>query len=131
MPKKTKHNIKHNKSYKTKIYKKTLKKTIEKAKKNSSKTNFKPMNCNPTVKDLTANKHSCFTDSVLITLKDSYNKHNVSNPIPYIKPNDIWEELKIRMRTCSREDCWLNEIKESKVRKQLLTYSFAPYVPDD
>ena len=135
MPKKTKHNKKnnkkHNKSYKTKSYKKTLKRTIEKAKKNGSRKHFRPMNCNPTVKDLTSNKDSCFTDSVLMTLKDSYNKHHSSNPIQYLEPNDIWEDLKTRMSTCSREDCWLDEIKEPKVRKQLLTYSFAPYVPDD
>jgi hypothetical protein len=131
MPKKTKHNKKHNKSYKTKIYKKTLKKTIEKAKKNGSRKYFNPMNCNPTVKDLTPNKESCFTNSVLITLKDSYNKHHSTNPIQYVNPNDIWKELKNRMSTCSREDCWLNEIKDQKVRKQILKYSFAPYVPDD
>lgn len=89
------------------------------------------MNCSPAVKNQTPVDGSCFTPEVLQQLKDTYNKHHVNNPINSTNPTEIWSELKQRLTTCSKEDCWLEEIMDPTVRKKLDDYVFAPDHPKD
>jgi len=117
-----KRNIKSKRNNRT--YRKKL------VKKGGGKT-FKAMNCSPMVDKNTPVKGSCFTADVLEILKKSYNKHNAKNIITTNNPVKIWNELKIRLRTCSKEDCWLDEIEDKTVRKRLDEYIFAPDHPDD
>lgn len=111
-------------------YNKSKKHTKTKKRRGSNK-NFKFMNCSPAVKGKTPVNGSCFTESVLYQLKEAYNKHHGNNLITASNPMEIWEQLKHRMSTCDKEDCWLEEIKDESVRKKLDNYIFAPDHPKD
>lgn len=93
------------------------------------KTHFTRMNCSPAVKGKAPVRGSCFTNEVLIQLKESYNKHNLTNKIEANDPTHIWNELKNRLSTCQKEDCWLNEIRDPLIRAKIDTYIFAPDQP--
>jgi hypothetical protein len=92
---------------------------------------IKKMNCSPMIDKNTPVKGSCFTSDILNLIKKSYNKHNSTNLIKTSNPVKIWKELKIRLKTCNKEDCWLNEIENNSVRNKLDKYIFAPDHPDD
>ena len=92
---------------------------------------IKPMNCSPLVKNKTVLNGSCFTDDVLYQLKKSYNKHHPVDRIKSTKPDKIWIELKNRMTTCSKEDCWLDVIDDKDERKKLDKYLFSPDHPKE
>lgn len=92
---------------------------------------IKKMNCNPAVKGKTVANGSCFTNSVLYKLKDSYNQTNKQNKIITDNPTELWNELKQRLYTCNKEDCWLDVITDQSVRNKLDKYSFAPDHPND
>jgi len=101
-------------------------------KKYRSKTiKFRPMNCSPTVKGKTPVAESCFTDEILFTLKEYYNKHHKENGIVATDPKGIWIELKNKLSTCSKEDCWLSEIDDPLVRTKIDQFIFAPDRPSD
>ena len=53
----------------------------------------------------------------------------VSSQIALIQK--IWSELKKRMRHCSKEDCWLDTIKDINVKNKLHDSSFAPKHPEE
>lgn len=89
------------------------------------------MNCSPAVKGKTPNNGSCFTNSVLTKLKDSYNTIHPVDKITTVNPIEIWADLKQRMTKCKKEDCWLNVIKNENERQKLDKYLFAPDQPDD
>jgi hypothetical protein len=101
----------------------------KKQKKNTRK--FRKMNCTPMVKGKTLNRDSCFTEPVIQQIKDSYNKHHPNNKIEAIDKNAVWRELKEKMSTCNKEDCWLEEIDDVVVRKKLDKYLFMPDHPSE
>jgi hypothetical protein len=101
----------------------------KKLRKGGNNGTLKQMNCSPAVKDKAPIKGSCFTADALQILKTSYNKHNKENPIINTHPRDIWKELKGRLSTCNKEDCWLSEIDDPKIRIKLDKYMFAPDQP--
>jgi hypothetical protein len=109
-------------------------KSIKITKSTSSKS-FKPMNCSPMVNTGKTKKipvkESCFTPDVLITIKDAYNKHHPQERITTTDPVGIWKDLKTKLRTCNKEDCWLDEIDDPMVRKKIDSFIFAPDHPDD
>uniref|UniRef100_A0A6C0JE87 Ubiquitin-like protease family profile domain-containing protein n=1 Tax=viral metagenome TaxID=1070528 RepID=A0A6C0JE87_9ZZZZ len=92
---------------------------------------IKKMNCSPMVDKKSPVKGSCFTEDVLQLLKQSYNKHHVNDPIESDSPNKIWSELKEKLKTCDKEDCWLDEIKDKRTRTKIDQYIFAPDHPDE
>jgi len=100
-------------------------------KNNQHRKTFKRMNCSPAVKGKTPVNGSCFTDTVLRQLKTAYNKHHSTDKIVDDNPTIIWNELKMRLSTCDKEDCWLNEISDQSVRDKLDKQIFAPDQPDD
>jgi Ulp1 protease family, C-terminal catalytic domain len=91
----------------------------------------KTMNCNPGVKGKTPNSETCLTTDALEKLKLAYNKENPANKIESAEPTQIWADLKDRMTTCKREDCWLNVIKDPKQREELDDQLFAPDMPKE
>jgi hypothetical protein len=95
-----------------------------------SKT-FKKMNCNPIVEGKTPVAESCFTEDVLEKIKQSYNEQHPTNKITVGAPHLLWHELKSRIQTCDKEDCWLEQIKEATLRKQIDELSFAPDHPSE
>jgi len=120
---------KYYQKYKSKKNKKNKKQKI----KNKNKTikNIKKMNCNPAVKGKTSIESSCLTDPILIKLKDSYNKHHNTTPILSNEPTQIWNDLRERMTTCLKEDCWLDVIDDNSTRKKINEMLFAPKQPKE
>ena len=104
----------------------------EKTKKRQTKK-LKNINCHPKIKNKTISKKSCMTPEVLNDLKTAFNKSYPKIKIKSNTSNVIWSELKDKIQSCNREDCWLSEIKElkekdkNKIKKEL----FAPYQPED
>jgi len=88
-----------------------------------------PMNCNPGVKGRTIKRNSCLTPDVMHQLKDSFNKSHPGKTIRHTAPKKIWTDLKQKLKTCDREDCWLDTVTDPLVRRKLDKQSFAPDHP--
>jgi hypothetical protein len=91
----------------------------------------KTMNCNPNVNGKTPISGTCFTNDALHKLRLAYNRENPSTKITSTDPSQIWTDLKNRMTTCKREDCWLNVIKDTRQREELDKQLFAPDMPKE
>ncbi len=74
---------------------------------------------------------SCLTKSVLMRLRNEFNKDHPENKIVATRPILIWHELKMRMTQCADERCFLNEINEPNEKQQLLHTLFAPEHPPE
>ena len=107
-----------------------MKNTKKVTSKNKKKT-LKKMNCNPLVENKNVLPNSCFTREVLIKIKNEYNKYHSENPIQSTNMNELWNSLKDRLKNCDKEDCWLEEIKDAKLRKHIDEMSFAPDKPPE
>ena len=94
-------------------------------------TKMERMNCNPIVDDKTVSKSSCFTNEVLLTLKNSYNKHYPQNAITATDPVQVWWDIKHRMSSCKKEDCWLDVIRDPHEKKKLDKFLFSPDHPKE
>jgi len=105
-------------------------KRIEGGKKRRKTQKIKKLNCNPVVNGQTIKRTSCMTPDVLKQLRTSYNKHHRGNTIKTKDPNKIWKELRRRLSTCTNEDCWIDTIKDNKVKKEVRTSLFAPTHPE-
>lgn len=124
----TKYSYKQNKKMKrkTRKHRKRVNKYIGGVKKTKT---MKPMNCNPKQKNKTVKDDSCMTDEILHKLKNSYNKEHPTTSISSTEPTAIWADLKDRMTTCSKEDCWLDVIKDPNEREKIDKELFAPDMP--
>lgn len=85
------------------------------------------MNCSPMVQQSKLH-FSCYTPNILELIKKEYNASHPATPIETNDPTEIWKELKTRIQ-CEKEDCWLNQIKDERLRKQIDRYIFAPDSP--
>lgn len=83
------------------------------------------LNCNPNIKGGVI-RGSCLPINVLNLLKKSYNDTNPDNEILSETPRNIWKELKKRLRTCVKEDCWLDVISDEIYREKIEKYLFVP-----
>jgi hypothetical protein len=97
---------------------------------NHNNKTLKKLNCSPEVDELIINKDSCYTNDIIIQVRDAYNNGHANNKITATDPNNIWNELKTRLSTCNREDCWLDEIKDHSLRKRIKDYIFSPDSPE-
>ena len=91
---------------------------------------YTPMKCNPLFDGKTIASNSCYTTSVLKDLKKAYNHSHKSDPIKTDDPKTIWKELRDRLK-CTKEDCWLQAIKDEKTRRKIKEYIFAPHHPKE
>lgn len=98
-------------------------------KQHNKRKTFKNMACNPKTDGKTPVKDSCLTPEILIKIKDEFNKHHKDDPIHYTDYIDLWKKLKYRLNHCDKEDCWLEQIKDIELRKQVDKMSFAPDKP--
>ena len=78
---------------------------------NNGTNNGSKMNCAPTVKGKTAGPDTCYTPDTLVKIKNSYNKSHPNNQILATNPQQISQELRQKLQTCEKEDCWLEQIK--------------------
>jgi hypothetical protein len=102
-----------------------------KKKKYNKTKKFMKMNCSPAVKNKTLIRDSCFTPDVLNNIKNAYNEYNPYSKITKTNPKEIWYDLKERLSTCKKEDCWLKEIKDENIRNKIVKNIFAPYQPKE
>ena len=92
----------------------------------------KEINCSPAVEGKTVNQNSCLTPQVLVSIKNEYNNNHPSALITSKNPNEIWSILKDRLRQekkCKNERCWLSEIRDKTLQKELQEKVFAPDQP--
>lgn len=89
------------------------------------------VNCSPVVKNRQIVPTTCYTPDAITVIKNAYNKEHPTDPILATLPKDIWVEMQKRFTHCSKEDCWLEQIKETKLRKQLNQMIFAPDQPPE
>tara|TARA_R110002096_G_scaffold26246_9_gene81255 strand:+ start:2320 stop:3312 length:993 start_codon:yes stop_codon:yes gene_type:complete len=82
--------------------------------------------CAPLVDGKTPVKGSCLTMDSLLLLKESYNKQYQNSKILSVEPVQIWNDMKLRMKNCTKEDCWLNVLTDSKLQTKLNKYLFRP-----
>lgn len=98
----------------------------------SSKKKTQRMNCNPAIKGKTISKNTCYTKEILNKIRDEYNKgHSETERIHAEDPTEIWNTLKTRLTNCSQEDCWLEEIKDTKLKRDIDKHIFAPDAPPE
>lgn len=99
---------------------------------NDIKKKYKKLVCNATINDADkVSNESCLTKSLLLDLRDEYNKDHPTNKIMDDKPIIIWHELKTRMSECADDRCLLTEIDDAAKRKQWKQKLFAPEHPPD
>jgi len=91
------------------------------------------MNCSPAVKGKTVSETSCLTPKLLIDIKNKYNEDHPSDSILTKDPREIWFELHNRLlkEGCKKEDCWLKELGNSSLQKQIKEQVFAPDMPPE
>ena len=95
---------------------------------------IKPMNCSPFVDGKTPIKQSCLTPDILVRIKTEYNKDHPSNIIMTNDVREIWTILNKRLtkeNRCKNEKCWLKEITDLRLRKEIEEHIFAPEQPSD
>ena len=86
------------------------------------------MICSPALKVTV--KDSCYTPKILIMIRDAYNKdHSDEEKIHESDPEKLWKILNAKFVQCSREDCWLKELKDPELIKKIDRYIFAPDKP--
>jgi len=89
------------------------------------------LNCSPAIQGKTATKDTCFTPNILTKIKSDYNHFHRTNPIRETEPKKIIAELQTRLSNCGKEDCWLSQIKDEKLRGRIKEYVFAPKRPKE
>ena len=105
------------------------KKKTNRKKNNKNNKTIKKMNCSPLIKK-TPVKNSCLPEDILMTIKKEYNENHPETPIKTNHFTEIWNELKNRL-DCKKEDCWLKEIRDTKLRKEIDEMIFAPDQPPE
>lgn len=92
---------------------------------------LKKVNCSPIIIGKQATASTCYTPDILKKIRNEYNKDNPTKAIETNEPREIWEQLRERLTHCEAEDCWLNEIDDTTLRKQIDNYIFAPDSPPE
>ena len=88
------------------------------------------MNCSPAVKKRRIDKNSCFTPEVVMDIRNAYNKTHPESQIVDTNPRRVWWVLKQRF-DCHKEDCLLDEIKDSAMKSRIRRFIFAPKRPPE
>jgi hypothetical protein len=64
----------------------------------------------------------------MLIIRDEYNKSH-SDKIKTSNPKRIYDALRKRLTHCEKEDCWIEEIKDPRIRNQFDRILFAPDSP--
>ena len=88
---------------------------------------FKKLSCHPRK---TKKSYTCYTDPVLLELRDLWNRKHPDKHIPYTETKKIWKALRDNMKECDQEVCWMEKLE--KENKQTITKDyFAPVPPKE
>lgn len=76
-------------------------------------------------------KYTCYSGNSLEKMKRFWNTRHPNNQIDSNEPSEIWNHLKLKMKTkCNKESCWLKQqFIKNHLDKQLSKYTFAPTKP--
>jgi len=90
------------------------------------------LNCSPVARRSRVSDATCYPADALEKIKHAYNMgHGKEDQIVVTDPLAIWNDLRSRLVQCKKEDCWLREIKDEKLRKNLDEMVFAPDQPEN
>ena len=91
------------------------------------------VNCSPVAQKQAHLPGSCYTESALRLVRDAYNKMHATDPVLDEDPRRMYSHLKNKLEpTCgAKENCWLNEISDPKVRHNLEDTTFATPQPSE
>ena len=70
------------------------------------------------------------TNKVIKKIKEAYNINHVDK-ITEQDPAKIWDALREKIKSCDREDCWLEQLKDEKLKKKFMSSLFAPFHPNE
>lgn len=91
---------------------------------------FKRKNCSPLVRGKTVKNQSCLTKDILVSMKKAYNKNKSKHDrITTSNTKEIWEQLRIKMKECKDEQCWINNLFQQEMRERLHEFIFSPNKP--
>lgn len=90
---------------------------------------FKQMNCSPIVTGQQIANNTCLTPIVALKIREEYNKYNSSSQIQSSEPRQILDELHEKLPTCDSEECFLKQIKDDKLQRQIKDALFSPKSP--
>jgi len=132
------------------VFNKTLKKQLKKRRKKTQRMKRQPhkkhrpvlhvpthkihqMNCSPAVKGKSIDENSCLTPDLLLKIKNKYNEDHPDSFIVSKDPRIIWTDLNTRLSAegCKKEDCWLKELDDDNLRKNIEKHIFAPDMPSE
>ena len=91
---------------------------------------LKPINCNPSSKKRLKSRPTCFTGTMIKEIRDEYNRTH-EDKIEEKKPAKIWDALRDKLKSCKREDCWLEHIENSHLKEKFMESAFAPFHPNE
>lgn len=91
---------------------------------------LKPINCNPSIKKRLKSRPTCFTGTMIKEIRDEYNRTH-EDKIEEKKPAKIWDALRDKLKSCKREDCWLEHIENSHLKEKFMESAFAPMHPNN
>ena len=98
-------------------------------------TKLNKQRCGPyTLKHGRVAQDTCLTNDLMIRVRDAYNKaHPEPNRrIDSADPKQIWRILKTRAQFCNHdgeEECWMNDISDDALKRDIKKYIYAPYSP--
>ena len=115
----------------TELFTRKKRTTRKKSNKKGGNNNLEIMNCHPSITKNSIKKDSCFTPEIIKKIRDSYNEKHSQTKISTDDPKKIWNELNKRLYHCKREDCWLKELKDPTMKKNIEKFIFAPTYPKE
>jgi len=128
---KKKKQMKTKKMMKNKRFLKNKKQIGGKSQKQKQKQKFKKLQCSPKEKNK-MNKFSCYTDEVLIKLRDLWNERHPDNIIKTNNTQEIHKILSDNLSSvCNKESCWLKQKFTQHKLDEQISDSFAPESPGE
>lgn len=109
---------------------KTIKNAISVAFKTEKK--FKTLKCHPKQNKTRKKKGtSCLNKSVLISMKNMWNKRYPDSRIKGDDSGKIKKQLKMKLKdTCYNEMCWIDKTYNSDIKNNIKKNLFAPKTPE-
>lgn len=98
----------------------------------TTKYSYKTKSCGVRRKN-DGNSFSCYTNKILIELRNKWNERHPENKIYSDIPVEIWKQYQSRLRSvCKDERCWINhlDVNETKQLRDEMKMSFAPEKPE-
>ena len=88
---------------------------------------FKKLTCHPRK---TKRAFTCYNDTVLLELRDLWNRKHPDRKIETTETKKIWKALKQNMKECDQEVCWMETLDKGN-RERITSEYFAPVPPKE